>query len=442
MSTDLHLPHQLPGHDKTLRAACHCGSVDFTVTVPTSALPLPVHLCHCSICRYLHGTLSCFHADLPKGIQPEFVPPSSLASSRTGYIHAQAVSERLFCTTCGCHIGDRSLKPDPETGMPHWCVASSIFTTHDEDTFQIRSHWYSSPATEPNLATWLPAINSRPIHFWNPPAAAASRDAAPQGEGEEEEPSHRRQPGPDNDENADKALLAQCLCTGVTFSILPPTKEEAADPFLSQFLQPDPAAKESESTSSPSRSLKRSAGICLCRDCRLVSGAHAVAWMFVPLGRLRPGGGTGGGVEEGREEQEQQQRGDDDKFGLSQFGRTLRTYHSSPGVTRGFCGVCGATVFYAMDSPERIPPPLPTSRADAGADAEEEKKRVLVDVAVGILRDPSGSVAAENWLVWQTRCEGMETGRAFDRGFAEGLERGLGEWGEKRYGRRVEFEIT
>ncbi len=79
---------------RTLTAQCYCKSVHFTVTVPASSLPLPVHLCHCPTCRYTHGTPCIFHASLPRGIQPEFVSPSSLASA-TGYTHPNgALSER------------------------------------------------------------------------------------------------------------------------------------------------------------------------------------------------------------------------------------------------------------------------------------------------------------------------------------------------------------
>ncbi|KAL2267882.1 hypothetical protein VTJ83DRAFT_5159 [Remersonia thermophila] len=476
MSADLRLPHQLAGRDKTLRAACHCRRVEFTITVPTSALPLPVHLCHCSICRHTHGTLSCFHAPLPKGVQPEFVPPSSLASSLTGYVHAQAVAERLFCTTCGCHVGDRSLEPEPDTGLSSWVVATSIFAAHDEETFQIRSHCYSTPATEPNLATWLPAINGRPIHLWNPSAEDVG-DSTPRGEGRkqaapaitttataahDDDDDDDGSGGGGSEDHADQALQAQCHCGGVSFAVLPPTEQEAADPFLSQFLQPEPspdagAAAASEAESASALRLKRPAGLCLCRDCRLVTGAHVVAWMYAPLGWLRPrGAAMHGEVEERRQQRQQQQqqkeqreedededeeKGEDDKFGLCKFGTTLRTYRSSPPVTRAFCGVCGATVLYASDSPERIPPPPPDDHTGSGAGPQEEGlRRTVVDVAVGILRDPSGSVAADQWLLWQTaRCEGTETGTEFDRGFAEGLERGLAEWGLKRYGTQVDF---
>ncbi|KAL2015633.1 hypothetical protein VTK56DRAFT_5073 [Thermocarpiscus australiensis] len=396
MSTDLHLPHQLPEANETLTARCHCKSVHFTVTVPSSALPLPVHLCHCQVCRYVHGTLCSFHASLPKGVAPEFVAPSSLASSVTGYIHAQAASERLFCSTCGCHIGDRDLKPDPETGKPEWrVVATSIFAHHNEDTFQIRTHAFTNSAPGPNLATWLPAIGSRPIHVWNPAPSDTSPDHQPETQ------SH-----PPDKDNDDDALLAQCHCAGVRFTIPRPSPEEISDPFLSRFLRRDPVnITTSTSTSAAAadqQPLKRVASLCVCADCRLVTGAHAVAWTFVPLAVLRPAVPPS----------------------FDGFG-TLRAYRSSPGVTRAFCGACGATVFYAVDDDERTPSP---------------EKRV-VDVAVGILRAREGP-AAETWLAWRTgRVSWWESGREFDEAFAEGLRNGMEEWGVKRHGQVTTFTI-
>ncbi|KAK4118874.1 hypothetical protein N657DRAFT_650846, partial [Parathielavia appendiculata] len=328
MAADLHLPHQLAAANKTLTAQCHCKSAHFTVTVPTSALPLPIHLCHCTICRYTHGTLSCFHAPLPKGVEPDFVSPSSIESSLTGYIHsAQAASERFFCNTCGCHIGDRDIEPDPETGKPEWRVATSIFTVHDEDTFQIRSHVFTNPATEPNLSTWLPSINGRALHVWNPPP---------------NDPHHESTlaslPPPEPDLPDRNVLLAQCHCAGIRLTISRPSPAEAADPYLRRYLRPSPSPTQSDyidpssgklpNAHSHSQNLKRVACLCLCRDCRLVSGSHVVAWTFVPLACISSSTGKKMSAD-----------------ALDEVG-TMRVYRSSDEVRRTFCGVCGATVFY------------------------------------------------------------------------------------------------
>lgn len=65
--------------------------------------------------------------------------------------------------------------------------------------------------------------------------------------------------------------------------------------------------------------------ICHCRTCRRVSGAPVVPWISVPTKAFRFTKGA------------------------------PATYKSSPGVTRGFCGRCGAQMTYALDrEPENI----------------------------------------------------------------------------------------
>jgi hypothetical protein len=55
---------------------------------------------------------------------------------------------------------------------------------------------------------------------------------------------------------------------------------------------------------------------CHCRSCRRVTGAHAVAWFTVPVKDL-------------------------------QYGPLRPTeYHSSPGIIRTHCSVCGTTLTY------------------------------------------------------------------------------------------------
>ena len=382
-STDLgDLPPELPQSSKTLTAQCYCKAIHFTVTIPTSSLPLPVHLCHCPTCRYTHGTLCIFHASLPRGMQPEFISPSSL-SSATGYVHKHgALSERLFCSTCGCHFGDRDLEqPDKETtGNPDWRVATSIFESHGEDTFQIRSHCFTSSALAGGLYDWLPDLDGRQVHVWNP-SPDDKRWPPPPSEAE-------RRPRQEFDAGGNERLRAECHCGGVSFTIPRPTVPEVVrDEFVSKFV-------------SPVEEDKWMATLDACRDCRLVDGTHVTAWTFVPLALLEP------------------RVGQDLRIG------TAKVFASSEGVLRTFCGVCGATVFY--DCKERRP------------SAESH----VVDVAVGILRAPEG-VLTERWLTWRTgRVGWYESGEEFDPVFARSLARGIDEWGKQKYGRSLTFDIV
>ena len=368
MAEKLHLPPELPQASETLTAQCYCKAVHYTITVPSHALPLPVHLCHCTLCRRTHGALSCFHTSLPAGVVPKFVEPSSM-EALTGYIHGpKAASERFFCSTCGCHIGDVEFKPDKD-GHKVWTIATSIFDRHDEEIFQIRTLSMTASSPGGGLYQWLPSINGRELDVCDAPPSNSSFTAF------DENP-----PKPEVDEDGNERLRAECYCGGVSFTIPRPTLPGIAeDPFLKKEI-----SKRDNS--------KWIAVLDACNDCRLVTGTHVIAWTFVPAARLSPPIAR------------------DLKIG------TMKTYESSKGVLRGFCGVCGATAVYTSD--ERAP-------------TEEQR---VVDVAVGLLRAPEG-VLAENWLSWTTRRMAYgESGRKYDPGFFNALESNLKAWGEKKYG--------
>ncbi|KAJ6439848.1 60S ribosomal protein L13 [Purpureocillium lavendulum] len=286
-----------------------------------------------------------------------------------GYMHDKALSERLFCSTCGCHVGERVLKPDVKTGKRGWRVASSIFDKQDVVAFEIRTHNFTNSAPGPSLATWLPQIGSCDMHIAN---KGRSHNTLPSQSSEE----HFR-------DTNDEVLL-----------------EEAVDPFFRRYLQPTPGYLGSQTGST--EVLKRVAALCICADCRLVSGAHAVPYTFVPLALLQP----------------------PVPDSLEGFG-TLRVYRSSERVRRAFCRVCGATVFYAAETPERMP---------------SREKRV-VDIAIGVLRAPEGPVA-EDWFLWlTTKLDGLQSGREYDEAFADALGKGLAEWGVRTYGENMDFDI-
>jgi len=361
---------------KTLTAQCYCKAVHFTVTLPTASLPLKVHLCGCSICRYTHGTLSVFHATLPSGVEPQFVAPSS-AASLTGYQHAASRSERFFCTTCGCHIGDASIDEDTRG---EWNVASSVFDDHGEANFRITSHCLSAclpgGADAGGFEQLLTHMGDRELKVWNPPA---------------DDPEWNMevvQPAREVDAAGNERLRAECHCGGVSFTIPRPTAPAVVDDeYFRGWV-------------SPFDKNKWTANLDVCDDCRLVDGTHVVPWTFVPRALLDPPMPPA----------------------LAPYG-TMKAFTSSPGVVRGFCGTCGATVVYSYD--DRAP----------------DEARAVVDIAVGVLRAPDG-VLAEDWLTWRTgRLSWAESGRRYDAVFAKSLEEGFAKWGERRHGKAVDFKL-
>jgi hypothetical protein len=163
-------------------------------------------------------------------------------------------------------------------------------------------------------------------------------------------------------------LLAKCHCGGVSFSISRPRQDFISSPASAGWiLSQDPN--------------KWLAVLDICDDCRLVDGSNVIAWMFVPVDHLST-------------------RSGDLIIGSS------KSYQSSEGVRRTFCGTCGATVFYSC--------------ADRPG---------IVDVAVGILR--AEDVMVEDWALWRVRISGVD-GLKYDPGFSKALIEGFKVWGDER----------
>ncbi|KAK1758906.1 hypothetical protein QBC47DRAFT_436233 [Echria macrotheca] len=354
---------------RTLTAQCHCKAVHFSITVPVSSLPLRTHLCQCFICRRVHGTFACFHAPLPVPIEPVFIAPSSLQGTTTGYTHSTlAAATRYFCSTCGCHIGDRDLDPVPDSSgqepFREWRITTSIFPAEAQSTaFLITTHFYAHAEPGPTLATWLPRLefSSSPPKEIKPITPAPNDPTFPI--------PRPPLPVPERHRDGHPRLRAECHCGGVSFTICRPDH-----PVLIPFG--DLVSRFASKTDDK----KWLATLDACDDCRLVTGAHVIGWTFVPSRAIEP-------------------RPVLPSF--EGFG-TMRTYSSSEGVTRGFCGVCGATAVYFCEAADRVV-------------GEGEGREWIVDVAVGLLRDPAGP-AAEGWG-------------------------GLREWGVQKDGEALDFEI-
>ncbi|KAK0737790.1 hypothetical protein B0T18DRAFT_491946 [Schizothecium vesticola] len=238
----------------TLSAKCHCESTHITITIPTSALPLKTHLCHCHICRRVHGTLCCFHAPLPAGVVPILSPPLAF----TRYIHSPlAASARLFCSTCGCHIGDEDLESPSDSlgGVPEWRIATSLFPS---SAFTLGSHIYP-PLSHPSLATWIPDIPS-----WTPAKDDPMFPIPPPVA-----------PDPDSEPEGGQLLRAECMCGGVIFPVRRPSDSASGTDrqlFKGRAARLDAAVGRD----------KWVAQLDVSDDMRLTTGANLMAWMTVP----------------------------------------------------------------------------------------------------------------------------------------------------------------
>lgn len=260
-----------------------------------------------------------------------------------------------------------------------WVVASSLFSEHGEDIFEIRTHCFTQGSTGGSgLFDFLPKIDDRDMKVWNPGPKDDWWSA-----GIKDEP-----PKQEFDNEGNEVLRAECHCSGVSFTIPRPTLPSIQnDPYLSKYASPKDQSKWVA---------------CLdpCDDCRLQCGTLVTAWTFVPRAHIQP----------------------PMPLDLAPYG-TLKTFVSSPGVLRGFCGTCGATVIYSCD--DRMPSP----------------EKQIIDVSVGLLRAPEG-VLAENWLTWRAgRIANTEGARKFSSALVDSLAEGIKEWSIRKYGDAPDFVI-
>lgn len=201
---------------------------------------------------------------------------------------------------------------------------------------------------------------------------------------------------------AEKPIYAHCHCKGVEFWIQPPTpasKKAHADlpELLTQDNLESDASQNNENASCwwlCNDSTRFLAGTCACLSCRRASGFDITFWAFVPTANIFLDADLTKPFPLYNAESQ------------NQYWGTINTYHSSEGVTRSFCGRCGANVFW---------------------DGEEKRREGLVDVAVGLLDAESGA-RSEELLSWWTEYVSFEE-FAMNKDLIRALSEGLKVWG-------------
>jgi hypothetical protein len=300
---------------------------------------------------------------------------------------------RYFCSTCGTHVyveycddghfeaATGTLQVDSAEGVVEYKSCVCIADTRDGGA----SDWLSSIAGY-KLERWAgnAAQSERvPLHHYT----ASKREVVP----------------------ARTPTRAHCHCNGVEFWISHPTaaarlaRSDFPD-LLTPYQLGEAAARNPSNTSWWLRddNTRFLAGTCACISCRRASGFDITFWAFVPTACIfldacltAPFPAYGAGH-------------------ANAYWGTMKAHTSSAGVTRTFCGRCGASIFW---------------------DGGEEKGRFgLVDVAVGLLDAESGA-RAEELLAWCTERVSFEE-FAVDKRLARALSEGLEGW-ERCKGNRI-----
>jgi len=394
---------------KTIAATCLCGDAAHNITLPSNAFPIPTYFCSCNSCRHMTGTLFLSTAFLP----PTYKPSSSLLDKLNSFKFSDRITQ-YFCKRCGSMMLCYCIpKPSSTHRTGSWDVMTGTLETFDS-ILDLKGYEYIHDTRDGGFADFMPTLNNRPLERWS-----FDINTSPQL------PLHWRDPSiPKESLNANTRLPAHCKCKSITFHIARPSLQSThatrAWPDLlvpyhsSQNQNPDNNNDESpahEPWHLRASNTKFLAGLCSCTSCRLASGQELTAWAFIPLIdiSLDAEGNTS------LELSHVTSSATNDGKSTSTFS-SLQTYNSSDNVTRSFCSICGAIVFFAL-SPE---------------DSEDQTAATtLLDVAVGLLDTPEGA-RAENWLEWWTeRLSFREDAVGRAESIVEGVERGLREFGRK-----------
>ena len=313
----------------TLNIACLCDAVTGSVSVPTSALPLPITICHCNTCRRGSGNLCATNFRLPEG-SSIFKPSGKLSS-----YNASKDITRFFCPRCGCHVYG-------ELHSRKKISISTGFLDRSDGIVEMKNQIFISDTKDGGLSEWLPEITS--WEGWmhtSKEVQSGSKDPLI------------------SYSSADALKITKlhgtCHCEGVQFNITRPDErsKQLSSPWSDNLRAYH--SHSSENTEdvkwwlSPDN-MRYLAGLCACASCRLACGYDIQAWTFVPMANIL------------------QTNGKPLDFGMG----TLRQYRSSEGVYREFCHSCGATVFWHSDfRPELIDVSVGLLQAESGARAEE-----------------------------------------------------------------------
>lgn len=359
-------PVDLVSHlQRPIIISCHCNRVYGVITaIPLLAFTeggtVDIDINHDYRARKSSGQLAVSYFP---SLQPGPYTLAKTVCFRLGDLDRLNAPTLYFCPVCGCHLFKEEWETVAEKVGPTWAVATGVAEKTPEPlcTFRIARHINVDQTGDGGLSIWMRARNSGSIIHTDMPMqykmSHPADDYAPWS------PTPLTAYSSSRDTNGD-TLDASCFCGTVKFHVTRPTHEST----LPKSQYPDlmiPYYTKSDEI--PNRDGKKwwirgnhyLAGNCACTSCRKCSGFDIQSWAFIPRANIF-------------------MHDSDKRLGLD-FSNLpegmLRSYNSSPGVTREFCPGCGATVFWHnTDRPE------------------------LIDVSVGLFN--ANGARAEDWLDW------------------------------------------
>jgi hypothetical protein len=325
--------------EPTITARCHCGQLSASLQVTASSLPLSLHLCACRTCRAVSGYLATSYIAVPK---MDASNPSQLRVTGTAQRYATSQDlDRCFCGTCGTSVYVDSEDPNRKSLCSGAFVRQPVGDTNSEPVSLLKYVGIShvDDTEDGGLARWIP----QPLNSDTQGEAKIDRPHDTAGELDLLSTSS-------SDQRTYDKLSCGCHCSSVRFSITRPSRStfEHDWPFQTRPSQ--------------DHEHKYVGLVCACDSCRTASGYHFAPWVYVPRGQIQD-------VMTGAQFNFEAAAQRDDC--------ALNAYRSSEGVSRYFCGRCGAKIFYVADSQKR-----------------------QMDVAAGVMQSQAGA-RVEDWVEWK-----------------------------------------
>ena len=390
----------------TLSIHCHCRTSTHTFTLPTSLLPLPSNLCNCDISRRISGSLLTSYVPITHRTPSNPQPAKPNLESLICY-SSSGILNRWFCATCGTHMYLEYLSSGDfwaATGTLDSSIREESEVGDEQELIKYDSCMWIEDTLDGGASDFIQKISGRQLARWKQEAVCSEKVAFPWPL-KTLASSSRTNPAA---AATKKPIYAHCHCRGVEFWITSPS-DKSREPTTTQSAWPDLLIPHHESKNKspnstshawwlPNQGQRYLAGTCTCTSCRQVSGFDITFWAFIPTCDMFLDSALTQPLP---------------SSSVAEFG-SMKLYPSSPGVTRSFCSVCGANIFWQGSE-------------------EKHGRKGLLDVAVGLLDAPSGARAEEILAWWPGRVSFKE--EAGNKALVRGLEDGLKEWGERNSGR-------
>jgi hypothetical protein len=317
-----------------LKVTCLCGSSSYIL--PSSCtLPMETVMCHCNDCRHLTGAIFLTSPELSEP------PPKTILEKCKSY-DSSGVRRRWFCEACGTHVLCQEISGD---GERWWVMGGAIEGPSTDgsvkDTNETTHHIFANDAADGGLAASLTKINEKEVPCWEKRQETSKMI---ESNGLRNMSKHS---SVDITAESD-ALPLKCHCGGINIEIR--RSDYDKHPIGEGYM--------------PGNRHKYTAALCACRSCRLATGVTLQPWAYIPPKNILIAG-----------TKQSVPFREIIKPDAPAF-QSLKCRWSSEDVCRGFCGTCGATVFYW-----------------------HEQRQEVVDISVGLMRSEDGTMARK-WLSW------------------------------------------